>query len=132
MEYDLQNGLSNIALLPAASNTSTATGTGVDVSGFQGKLKLTLDSAAGTGTNPTFDIAVQTSLVLGSGYAALTDANGDAVVFAQITDAEAVLTSIAVDTRDCLKFIRVVGTLGGTSTPTFLCSLNAVGALQTR
>ena len=131
MEYDLETGLSNIALLPAASNTTTATGTGVDVSGFQGKLKLVLDTAIGTGTSPTMNIAVQTSLVVGSGYAALTDANGDAVVFAEVTDAAAVLASIAVDTRDCLKFIRVVATIAGT-TPVFLCSLNAVGALQTR
>lgn len=132
MEYDLQNGLSNIALLPAAVNTSTATGTGVDISAYHGKLKVILDTAIGTGTSPTLDVAVQTSDTLGSGYVALTDANGDAVVFAQVTDAAAVFTSIAVDTRDCLKHIRVVGTITGSATPTFTCSVNAVGQLKTR
>ena len=131
MEYDLQNGLSNIALLPSAVNTSTATGTGVDVSGFQGKLKLVLDTAIGTGTTPTLDVTVEDGLTLGGAYAAVTDANGDAYAFTQVTDAAAVLASIAVDTRDCRKFIRVVATITGT-TPSFTCSLNAVGALQTR
>ena len=132
MDHDLQEGLSNIALLPAAVNTSTATGTGVDISQFQGKLKVILDTAIGTGTNPTFDVAVQTGLTLGGSYSALLDASGAAVVFAQVTDSAAVLASIAVDTRDCLKFIRVVGTITGSATPTFTCTINAVGRLKVR
>lgn len=105
-----------VAVLAApASRTATLTGTGLDVEKYEGVGKVVLHStAASAGTNPTLDVKVQDSPDNSTGWADIPGAT-----FAQVTDA-ASLQAIHIDLSAAKKYIRVVGTLGGTSTPTFL------------
>ncbi len=94
--------------------TATLTGTGIDTNGMKGVGEAILHSgAASAGTNPTLDGKIQESDVLGSGY---TDIPGK--TFSQVTTAS-LLEGVSIDLDVSKRFIRFVGTLGGTLTPTF-------------
>ena len=121
---DTHNELSFEELAVSGARTSTFTGTAVDISQYQGKLKVILDSAAGTGTTPTLNGKIQTGDQSDGSDAA--DVSGAA--FAQITTTAA-KEAIGVDTRDCKKYIRFVGTIAGTS-PSFNFAALAVGQKQ--
>jgi len=111
-------------LAVSGARTSTLTGTAVDISQYQGELKVVLDSAAGTGTSPTLDGKIQTGDQSDGSDAA--DVSG--AVFTQVGAAVS-KQSIGVDTRACKKYIRFVGTIGGT-TPSFNFAVVAVGQKQ--
>lgn len=121
---DCHNELSVEELAVSNARTSTYTGTAVDISGYQGVLKVILDSAAGTGTSPTLDGKIQTGDAADGSDAA--DVAG--ATFAQVTTA-ASKQAIGIDTRACKKYIRFVGTIGGT-TPSFNFAVLAVGQKQ--
>lgn len=115
-----------VELAPMAVRTSTYTGTGFDVSAYTGSCHVILQSSAATvGTNPTLDVKLQDSDVLGSGYEDIPDA-----AFSQLTAAADVTSMITIKPDELKKFIRVVGTIGGTSTPTFGFGVSMVGVLQ--
>lgn len=115
-----------VELAPMALRTSTLTGTGQDISNYTGICQVILQSTAATvGTNPTLDVKLQESDVVGSGYTDITGA-----VFAQLTAAADVTSMIAIKPDELKKFIRVIGTIGGTSTPTFAFGVSLVGCLQ--
>ena len=84
--------------------TANGNGTGVDITDFIGKILVTVDTAATTGT-----YSLETSDVVGSGYAAFDPAIEVA--------AGAGLTSLTVDTRVAKQFIRLVR--GGTHNGAF-------------
>lgn len=119
---DLNNELTVIEILAPAVKTASANGTGVDLQGYQGNLKLMLSSAAGTGTSPTMDVKIQDS----ADNSTFADVAG--LTFAQVINA-ASLQSLAVDSRAVRRYIRAVETIGGT-TPSFTRSLLAVGQKQ--
>lgn len=105
---------------PTAARTSTFNGTAVDLQLYDGDLVLILDSAAGTGTSPTLDVKVQSSDTSGGTYTDITGAT-----FTQVINA-ASQQSITISKDEARRWIRIVGTIGGT-TPSFTFSVNGVG-----
>jgi len=115
-----------VELAPMAVRTSTYTGTGQDVSNYTGPCHVILQSSAATaGTTPTLAVKLQDSDVVGSGYEDVTGAT-----FTGLTDAVDVTQMITIKPDELKKFVRVVGTIGGTATPTFGFGVSMVGVLQ--
>ena len=108
--------------LIAGTYTADANGAGADLQGYQGVLKIVLDSGAGGGTTPTLDVKIQDS-DNNSSFADVVDK-----AFAQVTTV-ASLQSLGIDTRAVRRYIRAVLTIGG-STPTFGLAVIAIGQKQ--
>lgn len=101
-------------LIESGEYTSTETGTGIDMTNFEGIALAVLNSSAKTaGTDPTLDVKLQHDPAVGGSYADITGAT-----FTQITTV-AGTEAVAFNVSDCDGFVRAVGTIGGTSTPTF-------------
>jgi len=118
---DVHNELLALNLI-AGTYTANADGVGVDLQGYQGALKVILNSGAGGGTSPTLDIKIQDS----ADNSVFADVSGK--VFVQV-GASASIQSLAIDTRDVRRYIRTVLTITGTS-PTFGLAVTAVGQKQ--
>jgi hypothetical protein len=117
---DLKSETSLLTLLKAQSATATANGTGVDISSYCGNILVILNAAAATaGINPTLDVKIQDS----ADNSSFADVSGYA--FTQVTTTDS-LQGLSVDTRLCRKYIRVVITIGGTSSPAFPVAVSAV------
>ena len=115
-----------VELLANAVRTSTVTATGFEIRPYSGTVQLILQSSVATaGTSPTLDVTIEESDALASGYTAVSGA-----VFAEVTDSADVTEMIAINTDELKPFIRVVGTIGGTSTPTFGFGVSMLGTLQ--
>ena len=110
------------ASLAAGTYTVNADGVGVDLQGYQGALKVILNSGAGGGTSPTLDIKIQDS----ADNSVFADVSGK--VFTQVTGV-ASIQSLAIDTRAVRRYIRTVLTITGTS-PSFGLAITAVGQKQ--
>ncbi len=111
-----------LGLIEANEVTSTVTGTGKDVTQWEGKALAILNSGpASAGTLPTLDVKLQHCATVGGTYADITGAT-----FSQVTSA-ALVQGITINVSDLNGFIRAVGTIGGTSTPTFDFSVELVG-----
>jgi hypothetical protein len=117
LSYDYAGELSLVELLPAAARTASANGTGVDVSGYVGNIKVLLNIGTVTGTTPTLDVKIQDS----ADNSSWADVSGYTI--AQKTAAGS--DSLSVDKRAVRKYIRAVATIGGT-TPSFPCAILAV------
>lgn len=111
--------------VPAAI-TSTANGTGIDLGDCDQSGLLIISVGAVSGTSPTLALKLQESKNNAS-----ADASGGADAYADITGATASLTdsdassviTVRVNNRS-KRYVRLVKTIGGTSTPTF--NLSAV------
>ena len=108
--------------LIAGAYTADATGAGADLQGYQGVLKIVLDSGAGGGTAPTLDVKIQDS----ADNISFTDISGK--TFVQV-GANASLQSLGIDTRGVKRYIRAALTITGTS-PTFGLAVVAAGQKQ--
>lgn len=109
-------------LLAPATRTTSANGSAVDVTAYEGSLLATVHSAAGTGTNPTLDVKLQDSADGSTDWQDVTGA-----VFAQIDDtAGGSIQGIQVDKGKCRQYVRAVATIAGT-TPSFLCAVAIAG-----
>jgi hypothetical protein len=94
--------------------TSTETGTGIDLTDYEGLMVAVLNSSAKTaGTDPTLDVKLQHDPAVGGSYADISGAT-----FAQVTTS-ASLEVVVFNVSAVDGFVRAVGTIGGTSTPTF-------------
>lgn len=108
-------------LLKPQSVSSTATGTGIATANYQGGMLITMDAdKASAGTTPTLIVTIQTatensfsSPTTLKTFTTVTDAAGDGVQTAQIMADQS------------LGFIRAVGTIAGTNSPTFAFSVTA-------
>jgi hypothetical protein len=111
-----------VELAPAASRTSTLTGTGIDVLEYEGVALVLLNASAGTGTNPTLDVKLQHSDD-DSTYEDVTSGT-----FSQVTDAAetAGVKVMKLNVSDLKRYLRVVGTIAGT-TPSFDFGVEFVG-----
>ena len=109
--------------LAAGTYTISGESAGIDLQGYQGVLKIVLDSGAGGGTTPTLDVKIQDS----ADNSTFADVLGK--VFAQVTGASASIQSLAIDTRAVKRYIREDLTITGTS-PTFGLAITAVGQKQ--
>jgi hypothetical protein len=125
---DLGNEVSQASMVsPAAVTASGALGTYLDLQPYSGKVRVTLNIGAVTGTTPTLDIKAQDCDTSGGSYADLATP----VAFAQKVTASANTNdSIVLDTRACRRFVKLYGTAGGTS-PNFTLSVVAIGQKQT-
>lgn len=119
--------LTAIEILPADDRSTSADGTGVDISGFIGRIQFTLSSEGkNTGDNDaTLDIHLETSDELSANYTDVTSVNGD-TAFTQV-GLTAAFESIAVDTRNLKKYVRAVVAIAGGSSPAFISSVTAHG-----
>ena len=108
--------------LAAGTYVASGNGAGIDLQGYQGVLKIVLDSGAGGGTTPTLDVKIQDS----ADNSSFTDVVNKA--FAQV-GAGASLQSLGIDTRGVKRYIRAALTITGTS-PTFGLAVVATGQKQ--
>ena len=111
-----------VELAPAASRTSTLTGTGIDVLEYEGVALVLLNASAGTGTSPTLDVKLQHS----DDDSTYEDVNSGA--FSQVTDAAetAGVKVMKLNVSDLKRYLRIVGTIAGT-TPSFDFGVEFVG-----
>jgi len=120
-------GATAIEAAPPASRTSALLGSAIDTVVYDGVFAAILASSAATaGTNPTLDVKLTSSDTSGGTY---TDVPGGA--FAQVTTS-AVAQMIPIDTGKCKRYVKIVGTLGGTSTPTFVYGVALLGQKKYR
>ena len=108
------------SLLGADSRNASANGTGFDLegsNGAEGEAIVILDSEAGSGTSPTLDVKLQES----DDNSSWSDISG--ATFTQVTDGGVGFQQITVNTNDIGRYIRAVGTLGGTS-PVFVYAVS--------
>ena len=120
-------------LYPAASrDDSVAEGDAVDVTTLADNLLVLLDSAAGSGTTPTLNLAIQHREDAADTWAAVPaealydPATGQAATFAAVTDAAASVQTLALRRARLKAQVRAVLTIGGT-TPAFVCAAYLVG-----
>src|ERR1043166_8432587 len=115
----LHNALSQanaLAGATSASRTANLTGSAVDLLDYEGVAAFVLNSGAATaGTNPTLDVKIQHSDTTTSGD--FVDVS-PAMAFTQVTTTAGVQL-LTKNVSDLKRYVRVIGTLGGTSTPTF-------------
>jgi molybdate-binding protein len=110
------------SLLGADSRNASANGTGFDLQGSndaEGEAIVILDSEAGSGTSPTLDVKLQES----ANNSTWSDISG--ATFTQVTDAAAAFEKISINTNDVARYVRAVGTSGGT-TPVFVYAVSLV------
>lgn len=115
------NILTALTVSAPAANTATATSAAVDLQPFEGVVKITQTVGVVSGTAPTWDFKIQDCDTSGGSYA---DVAG--LTLTQVT-ASTSTQSLAVDTRLCRRYIKVVQTLGGSSTPTVNSAVVLVG-----
>jgi hypothetical protein len=114
-----------VELVANAVRTSTLTPTGIDISDYSGPAQIILQSSAKTaGTDPTLNVKVQECATVGGTY---TDVVG--AVFAEVTTADST-EMIAIKPDEQEPFMRVLCTIGGTSTPTFGFSVVMLATLD--
>lgn len=102
----------DVVLLASAARTATTSSDWIDV-GDAHTLRLLLDVTAGSGTNETWDVAVQTR----------KDASDSSPrTVGSFTQATGV-TSERKAFSGLDRQVRVTGTIGGTDTPTFTSSV---------
>lgn len=115
-----------VEVLPNAVRTSTATGSAIDVRAYEGKGQVIFTSSAATaGTTPTLNAKLTECATSGGSY---TDVSGGA--FAEVTDAADSTQMIPIDFDACKGYIKGVGTIAGTDTPTFGFAITIVGRLK--
>jgi hypothetical protein len=125
---DIHGEVSTVRMVDPAAVTATALlGTYFDLQSYQGRVKLTAIIGAVSGTTPTLDLKVQDCDTSGGTYADISPA----VAFPQLVAASAnTVASIGLDVRACRRFVKIYGTIGGTSTPTFTFGVTATGQKQ--
>lgn len=116
----LVNAVAQAVSAPAA-NTATVTSAGVDMLAYEGSALAVQQVGVVSGTNPTWDGKFQDSADNSTGWADIAGAT-----FAQVT-ATGNIQAIAIDVQACKRYVRYVGTIGGTSTPTFNSGVSILG-----
>lgn len=104
-----------VELAANAVRTSTLTGSGVDLQSYDGYAQVILQSSAATaGTTPTLNVKLQDSADNSTDWTDITGA-----VFAEVDDTPDSTQMIQVNVSAVRRYVRVVGTIAGTDTPTF-------------
>lgn len=93
------------------AETGTVTGSAVDIRGAVGRIAITQLIGTVGGTSPTYDGKIQDSADGSTNWADVSGAT-----FTQVTDSsDETSETIGVEARLCKRYIRYVGTSGGTS-----------------
>lgn len=124
MSLDQNAELTYATLSAPDAETSTVTGSGVDIRDYIGSIKITQDVGTVGGTSPTLDGKIQDS----ADNSTFADVSG--ATFTQVTSTGN-QQSITLDTRSVQRYIRYVGTIAGTS-PAFDMGASLVGKKQVR
>jgi hypothetical protein len=124
MDLDLFTTHPKLDLAVPLSVTATANRAGVDVSQFIGVAIVLLTALNTAGTTPTLDVKLQDS----PDNTTFTDVPGAA--FAQVTTGAGAIQSIGLNMDGVAKYLRVVDTLGGTSSPATTRSVILIGRKQ--
>jgi hypothetical protein len=120
---NLGDQLQLLNLLPIAAVTATGNGTGVDLEEIDGEIAVMIDVANVAGTLPTMDLTLEDSAD-NITFGAVTGG-----AFTQVTTV-ASAQKISLNSDELKRYLRVVKTIGGTSTPQYLISVKAVGIKQ--
>ena len=111
---------------------TVAEGTGVDIKDMDGDPAVLLDVEAGTGTNPTLNLAIQHREDSDDTWAAVPTAalydpaTGEADTFDEVTDAAASTQVLALKRERLKAEVRAVLAIAGT-TPDFVCAVYLIG-----
>lgn len=112
-----------VEALPVATRTSTVTGSAVDLVDYDGYVAFTLMSEAATaGTTPTLNVKVTHADTSGGSY---SDVSG--ATWTEVTDAADAHETLVLDSSGLKRFVKIVGTIGGSATPTFAFGVNMTG-----
>lgn len=125
MSLDAADSQTLSVVRPGALFTASANIDGVDLKDYVGKVALIVNVAvAHAGTSPTYDLYVQSSV----------NANGTGPVNANVTLTQVANTNsfqvLEIDTRSVRRYLRLVQTIGGSSSPNFPVSIALVGTKQ--
>lgn len=117
-----------VQLAACLSRTSSSSGTGQDLSAYDGMCVAVLEAGAATaGTNPTLNVTLEECDTVGGTYTAVpATAYAEAAEFSQVTTT-AVTQIRRFNRGDRKAFIRATWVLGGTSTPTFPFGVAFIG-----
>jgi hypothetical protein len=121
---DLKNSLSISQVSAPASKTATFQSSAIDLRGLVGQALFRQNVGTVTGTTPTLDGKIQTSVDGSTGW---TDVTGAA--YTQVT-ASNNQQSLLVDVRSVKRYARYSGTLAGTS-PNYTMAVDMVAIPQT-
>lgn len=120
---DLKNAVTFSQVSPPVAKTATFTAANdVDCRDYIGNIVIVQDVGTVTGTTPTLAGKIQDS----DDDSSYTDVAG--LTFTQAT-ASNDLQTLNVDTRAVRRYIRYIGTIGGT-TPSFSVGVLAIGQKQ--
>lgn len=121
------NQLSTVELLKASSRTANVNGTGLDITDYQGAVRLVQASGNITAgdNNSTYTFTIQDSADNStyanvSGYPLTAASNQGTVV------------SVDIPTRVLRRYIRVQGNIAGGNSPAFPISVTLTGYKQVR
>lgn len=118
------NSFTYKTLLAPLARTTTANGTGLDITGYVDDIEVVLLNNTTSGTTPTLDVKIQDS----ADNSSFADVTG--LTFSQVTAALTNPSSLKIPANTCRQYIRAVATIGGT-TPSFLCGVVAQLKLKT-
>lgn len=121
---DINSNLTQTAVSGIAARTSTVTSSAVNLTTYKGGVIVQQLVGVVSGTNPTLDGKIQTSADGSTGWTDLTGAT-----FTQVTATDS-FQKIGFDVRDTLGYVRYVGTIGGTNTPTFTMGVALLSAKE--
>lgn len=110
----------------SAAFAANANVTGIDLRDYIGDVAIVFNIGASTaGSSPTYDAAIQSGDASdGSDAAAFTSA----IAITQATGAS--FQVLRVDTRLAKRYLKIVQTIGGTSSPSFPVGIAIVGRKQ--
>lgn len=121
---DMKGEFGFLTISDIAARTSTVTGSAVDLQQYIGKVAFIQQVGTVSGTTPTLDGKIQDSADGSTGWADVSGATFSTQVTASNNQ-----QVIAVDVRSTKRYVRYVGTIGGT-TPSFAVGVIAVGEKQ--
>lgn len=111
-------------LLPVADVVATGNGTGVDMQLYAGQIAIVLDSKNIAGTLPTMALKIQDS----ADNSTFADVS-PSLAFAGLTTVASV-QKIVANKDNLRRYIRVVKTIGGSSSPEYYLSLKVMANLK--
>jgi len=96
-----------------ASKTASYLTTAFDLQGYEGVVAITQVTNNTAGSSPTWAGKVQSATATGGSYADVAGAT-----FTGATTTTAVST-VLLDVKNCNRFIKIDGTIGGTASPAY-------------
>lgn len=116
-------------LLELGTRTTTANSTGIDITDYEGLIEIKIGFAVVSGTTPSDTVTVETSDVLGSGYAAATKPDASAAAFTAQTATG--IQRMVLDCNGLKRYIRLAHVISGT-TPSFGFVATITGCKKSR